>query len=404
MKKMLFSYIFSFLLLLFSCNKKQEHALPVPQTNDLKILWERVLEDTTSDVLSMSPLLKDDVLLSSFQSIDTSLSETIFAVNKNDGSLLWTWNDYVRPAPQRVSGKDKQHIVNNSLLASSSQDNYAIDITTGSTIWATNIEDGNPRTSIFENSIFHSITYATAPHGDSSKIIMADVANGNWQDVVSVSKIDEFEVYLETPGVYINSNGDSLIIYQNRQLVIMPFAERVDLYCYNLTQDSILWMIPEATSSGSSNVQPPIVEGDRVYFGGKWDFLCIDIPSGEIIWNHNFYWDFQGSNYLIYNNLIITNLDNGDLIAINKNTGNQVWVNEGLSFCCTELRIYDDRIYFGNNSLYIVNAINGELLYKYKSPHYKYGGQFLNAIAVDLESNRMYTSDGKFLMCFELPD
>ena len=94
--------------------------------------------------------------------------------------------------------------------------------------------------------------------------------------------------------------------------------------------------------------------------------------------------------------------EDNHLIAINKNTGTQEWVHTSLSGCCTELRIYEDRIYFGNDKLYIVDASNGELLYKLKSPHPE--GSFRNAIAVDLPSKRMYTTDGIYMMCMELPE
>ncbi len=50
----------------------------------------------------------------------------------------------------------------------------------------------------------------------------------------------------------------------------------------------------------------------------------------------------------------------------------------------------------------VVDAGNGELLYKYKSPHPD--GSFRNAIAVDILTKRMYTTDGIYIMCMEVPE
>lgn len=390
-------------LFILSCSKNKEIQTPtLPNNTNLTIIWKTPILDTNSQYGSMFPILAEGKIISSYYQPFSSEDEVVFALNADDGSSSWTFSDYIRESPQRVNGADRVHLVGNSLLASSSQDNYSLDISTGEINWATDIEDGNPRTSIYQNSLFHTVTYGSAPNGDSTKIINREIIQGDWKDVFQIKKIDQFEVHFEPPAVYINSTNDTLLIFQNRQVAITPFEERVDLYCYNMSADSVIWLKHNLTSSGSSNVRVPIIEGDLVYFAGKWDFVCIDILSGDIQWTHNFYYDFQGSNFIVYNDLIITNLDNGDLIAINKFTGTQEWVNVGLSGCCTELRIYGERLYFSNDKLYIVDPSDGKLLYKFKSPNLN--GSFMTAISVDINEKRMYTSDRVFMMCFKLPD
>lgn len=402
MKKSLFYC--SLILLVTACNKKMSPTDSNIISKDLVVVWEKELIDTNQLISSMHPLIHGNTLLTSYQLIDSVFNEVIIAINKSNGTQLWSWNEYIRPAPQRVRGSERMHIKDNILLACSSQDNYAIDIASGNTIWATNIEEGGSRTSVFGNYLFSTSTFGNAPYGDSSQIIDCNINTGIWNSIYKVSKLDEFEVRLGTPAFYINSLNDTLLIFQNRQINLSDNIEKADLYCYNMTRDSICWFMSNISSSGSSNARVPIVDDDRLYFAGKWDLLCIDIESGVIIWNHNLYWDYQGSNYLINDDLIITNLDNGDLIALDKYNGNQVWVNEGLSGCCVELRIYNSRIYFGNLNLYIVDAKTGSLLHKFKSPHYLNGGEFRNAIEVDLITNRMYTTDGKYILCMELPE
>lgn len=394
------------LVLVASCTKPKSEFEPTPVpmygSPNPTIIWKQILSSDSSYSSSIDPFLFEDLIITSSESPSDG-NEVLQAYNKNNGELIWTWDEYIRPAPQRIRGPETLLKIENTLIASSSQDKYAIDLTSGNSIWSTNMESGDISISNFEANVFQTFSYGISPHSDSSKIVMCDYLTGDWQDVFTVYNDDNFNPYFHPPAGYTNQNGERLLIFQNRGGVINTgFVDRVDLYCYNVDQDSIVWYKPDFTPSGSSNVRKPIVEGDRVYFGGKWDFYCIDIPSGEIIWTHNFYHDYQGSNYVFHNDLIIIDLDNGDLIASNKNTGNQVWVNESLAGCCTELRIFGDRVYYGTSNMHIVNVNTGKELYEFSSPHP--GASFLSAIAVDLENNKMYTTDGYYLLCMELPE
>lgn len=403
MKNQKIVYIFFLITLFFSCNKKKEIQEPITEVNNnLILIWEDVLSNPNEDYESLNPILFGDLIISSYYKPFSDSSEVIFSLNKSNGEEKWIWDDYIREGPQLIDGADRIHIKDNMLFACSSQDNYAIELNNGQTIWATNIEDGNPRTSIFEDLLFHTITFGSAPYGDSSKIVISSVDQGDWKDVFKVNKTGGFEVNLEPPAVFINQESDTLLVFQNRQINLSNYVERVDLYCYNLSLDSLIWFKEEFTSSGSSNVRVPKVDGNLIYFEGKWDLFCIDIQSGDVIWNINLYHTHLASNSLIYNDIIIINLDNGDLIAIDKFTGNTVWSNVGLSGCCTELRVYDDRLYFGNDKLFIVDPLNGQLLYEFRSPHPN--GSFSTAIAVDIENKKMYAADKYYLMCFELPE
>ena len=383
-----------------SCKKDVKNPILPPEEN-LKVIWQ--YNFTSGDNgLSVAPFIYENTVLTSFRSSSSSGHEILYALDKEDGSLLWEWQEYVRTAPQKFRGKHRNFVHDGSIFLGSSQDVYEVNIQDGSTLWYSNQEDANPRISQGSEHMYSSLTYGTAPTGDSSSVIMRSYDQADWTKVFTIVKTDAWETNLETASEYYSPEGDRFLIFQNRTLRFNPFDEKVDLYCYNQSADSLVWIKEYFTPSGSSNVQPPIVENDRLYFGGKWDVVCMDLPSGDEVWRENLYWDFQGSNILIWQDLIITNLDNGDLIALNKNSGNIEWVNEGLGYCCTEIREFDGRIYIGNKYLFIVDAASGELLHKYSSPNPQ--GEFYNAVGVDLENERMYCSDGFALLCMELPE
>ena len=69
---------------------------------------------------------------------------------------------------------------------------------------------------------------------------------------------------------------------------------------------------------------------------------------------------------------------------------------------CEDIRIHGDRIYIANKYIYIFDVVYGMLLYKIESPHEN--GSFTNGVAVDVAANKMYASDGSYMMCMELPE
>ncbi|MFK7808064.1 MAG: PQQ-binding-like beta-propeller repeat protein, partial [Saprospiraceae bacterium] len=226
-------------------------------------------------------------------------------------------------------------------------------------------------------------------------------------EVLKIRKTDDYEVGVPNAASFLNASGDTIMVYQKRQIVISPYDGKIDFYAYNLSKKEMEWA-HENIGDGESNIRPPLIEGDYVYFCGRFHVFCYEKETGELVWERKLHHVFQGSNFLIHENLFITNLDNGDLVAINKNTGQDVWIKEDLSACCVELRIYDGKIYVANGDLYIVEASSGHVLFEYETPTAKEKGRrdayFSSAVAVDLENQVMYTTDNYYLLKMKLPD
>jgi len=88
----------------------------------------------------------------------------------------------------------------------------------------------------------------------------------------------------------------------------------------------------------------PTIEGGRIYaLGAQGELVCLDAESGKIIWHHNLYKDFDGwvmDNFgvakvgwgycegpLVDGNQVVVTPggDNGLLVALDKETGKQIW-------------------------------------------------------------------------------
>ena len=204
-----------------------------------------------------------------------------------------------------------------------------------------------------------------------------------------------------------NLDNDTLIIFQNRQAILYPNRKKVDLHCYNITQKRMEWEHLEVDQWGNSNIRAPLINGDYCYFVGLASAYCFNIHTGEKIWQYDHDVAWQLSNYLIHEDNFIIKDDQSNLLAINKNSGQLRWKNTDASACCVTMRLYGDRIYYGNAGLYIVDARTGEMLYRdLQSPNKEEypGAEFSNTVAVDLEERIMYVTDGYFVMAMELPE
>ena len=167
------------------------------------------------------------------------------------------------------------------------------------------------------------------------------------------------------------------------------------------------WEHLEVDQWGNSNIRAPLIDGDYCYFVGLGSAYCFNIHTGEKIWQYDHDVAWQLSNFLIHENNFIIKDDQSNLLAINKNSGQLRWKNTDASACCVTMRLYGDRIYYGNAGLYIVDARTGEMLHRdLQSPNKEEypGAEFSNTVAVDLEERIMYATDGYFVMAMELPE
>lgn len=118
------------------------------------------------------------------------------------------------------------------------------------------------------------------------------------------------------------------------------------LHCLNRMDGKLLWTTPlgriGSNDKGSGPRSTPTVDGNRVYvLTENGDLACINADTGASIWSFNVLSKFYGSNikWLISesplvdgNNLIVTpGGENAGIVALDKKTGETVWVAEELN-------------------------------------------------------------------------
>ena len=407
---MKYTYILFCIVFLVSCEKESPVIVSPPVTEsevDTILLWKTPLHPDTLNSLSIDEIqLYADKIVTSVNPSSPSVDEVVLCIDTT-GTKVWNWNDFHDEGKAQIIADERR--LDNYFIFSAWKDNYCIDIETCIEVWRYVSNYGAPKISVsLNNFVFLPIYYSqSSPRSDSTSIMMANVESGEFKEVFKIRKTGEHEVAIPNTSSYIDEAGDTVLVFQNNNLRISPYEEVIDLYSYNLTKKEVTWVNKNLTAL-SWNINEPVLDDDNIYFATKFRFFSIDKSSGNINWERLMPHDFQGSNYLLYEDLLITNLDNGDLIAISKHTGETVWIQERLSACCVDLRIFEDKLYMGNGDLFIIQAETGEVLFRYKTPTKKERGRsnalFLNAIAVDLENQRMYTTDGYYLLCLKHPE
>jgi outer membrane protein assembly factor BamB len=340
-------------------------------TTEEFVLWQIPLEEDSAEYTSINPYLINDGVLFSRQSIIHTQNEKIKFVNKHNGDLIWEWEDYIRPAPGQSA--IRPIIIDNVIIVNSSQDNYAVNANSGETIWAINEYGGNPWISSFENLVFHTYSYGSSPKSDSTALFYCEAEKGNWKEILRFQKTDNFEINCKPPGAYINEEQDTIIIFKNTSIVIGSSDSKVDLYCYNLTQKTMLWEKLDFDPIGEANIKPPLIDGDYVYHVGFKEIFCINKYTGETIWQwgfpdlpFGFFYDF-----LIHEDKFILPRSNGDLFALDKETGHEIWSikNNEAGFAPRKMAVYNDRLYYGSSKLYIINTDTGVVEHAIQSPN-----------------------------------
>jgi len=121
--------------------------------------------------------------------------------------------------------------------------------------------------------------------GGAIRSHVSDLQNWNWAYKMHIDSMDGIEPDADSFNHWYDpQTGDEILVLQHR----MAFpTRRIDLLAYNLTADSILWWHKDVDPNGNSNIQQINIFDDKVVFFSARLVHCVDLPSGEILWQSN---------------------------------------------------------------------------------------------------------------------
>ncbi len=374
-------------------------------TSKLTVLWQHPINKDTLECGSIHPLVLDDGVL--FSETYCSDKEVLQKLNKYTGNPIWYWDEY---SNSTSASTHAVFIYQNNIAYNSGVNISLIDGENGQSVWtiSPHPDNGWPRSVVFGNYVF------TPRHTDGNNgydyLVRINIETGQWEVLYTRYVTNGYTPSLEPPGFWLKSNGDTVLVFQNRSTAnSFPHHGQIDLFAYNMTQGNMEWEIIDLDADGNSNVRPPLVWEDKIYFAGSRMMYCIDAPTHEIIWTKPLY-QMLMSNWLIANEKLIVKPDNDEIFALNPHTGEEIWRETGSGETCGDMVYHDGMVYFnclGTGKLYAVDVETGEHVWAEHPPNRKKGfkgASFYDGVAVDPERGVLYTSDEFFALCIKLPE
>jgi hypothetical protein len=121
--------------------------------------------------------------------------------------------------------------------------------------------------------------------GGAIRSHISDLQNWQWAYKMHIDSMDGIEPDADSFNHWYDpQTGDEILVLQHR----MAFpTRRIDLLAYNLTADSILWWHKDLDPNGNSNIQQINIFDDKVVFFSARLVHCVDLPSGNFLWQSN---------------------------------------------------------------------------------------------------------------------
>lgn len=373
------------------------------------IVWQIPILNDTSECISISPVVYEDGVISSGTKIFSTENSTIVYVDKQTGGKIWNSNDIGFDC--RINELYTSSVNYDGIyvgLCSSSV--VAFQILNGNQLWSTDYSSGYKLSNLNE-LIFHTVL-SNSPPSNSSSLLSTNINTGIWDSIFKVNIVDGYSPFLYNPGVLIDPNTDTILYFQNRQWNFSTADGKIDLYAYNMSADTILWMHSDIDAEGNSNIRPPVVYNGKVYFEGLHTVYCYDAVSGELLWSKYFsgFGEYLlASNMLVEDNKLIVKTDYESIYALDLETGHEMWSNAHAGATPSDMVYYDGAVYYssgGDGKIHGVRVSDGKQVFELSSPNRNhapsYDAIFINPVAIDAATGYLYATDGYYLLCYDL--
>lgn len=412
--------LFPFLLpfLLHCKTEESEHCNPIPgdtiaTEKQPVVLWQTPLNPDTMECYSMRPIVYHDKVLYSMLFYRDGY-ELLRAVDAQTGAPGWNWD----PLGYGETLKGSRQVWNNLLILTHGDFYYGIDMNTGQNQWVQHIGSAET-TGDFYLSVINDQVYTE----QSSKYILdtlsymtrAAVNTGKWDTLFQIKGEGGYRPHLFPPALWINPNGDSILILQNRQWNFDLSDGRVDIMAYNLKSRQFEWKVSDFDPVGNSSVENLLVYDNKAYILCEKTMYCFNAATGDILWK----WPVPQS----YDNLMLTNMllaegkifvkpaNEEQLYGLDPNTG-IVLKNFISGSGPAIMTYYQGVIYYGSGGdgrMYAYRADTGEKIWDFRSPHYyqpgrAYGKAVFDDMVLAPEYNCIFITDRFYVMAIKLPE
>ena len=340
-----------------------------PQTN--QTLWIFSGSASENFASSSSPAISNGLVF-----IGSSVKETIgtvYALNSTTGSTVWSFKaDF---------GVFTSPSVTNGIVYVSSEDTlYALNASTGNQIWSTQRADTSP-------VVVDGIVYVDGGDGNFNAL------NASTGSLIWSYPISEFSLAATAPAV---ANG----------IVYVGALNDHNVYALNAATGSKIWSFP----TGSLILSSPVVVNDLLYISSQNNyFYALNATTGSQLWNYKTAGPIDSSP-AVANGIVYVGIDSqggtnypGVFYALNGLTGSVIWTNQ-LTF--NQQNVYDSfsspsfassTIYVGCRSVvnsqgvvFSLNAATGDIIWSYQTVSLESSPAIANGVVYISDLNNIY--------------
>lgn len=309
----------------------------------------------------MTPILMNGVVLQG------NAIDGLSAYSAEDGQLKWRKKIHAGVEPSAYEFKGRLYV------AASDGFFYALDSKTGNEIWSVNTKSENLSEPLLDdrNGIIYFVSSANVVYAYE-----ADTGKQVWmhsrQDTSQFSIRGGSRPALKDDHLFVGFSDGSLV-------------------ALNAKTGSVVWENQLNKNKKFRDIDAsPLIDGDRMYVAGYDDRLyCLSTQKGDILWR------VEAGGYnpsLILGSRLFYPTSQGELWALNKDTGAKLWsykLSEGLA---TQVKPYKGLVVFGESqsNLIFLDPETGK-----KVAHFEPGRGILASPAIDEKKSRIYFISGE---------
>lgn len=378
---------------------------------DTNIVWQYNADTLRNSCISMTPILYKNTVL--FSRRGTDIADVFLMFDKKNGALL---NTYFDPTSQNwKTGEIYQY--NNLCAITDWYEIYFLDLSTNQFLHKINLRnlgyEGLPRIGGNEEWLYVPVQQNSNPRKDYANTwIRINMINYKIEEILTIEDKGSFEAGFESLAFWKNTKGEQIMFFQNRQYDFKNRERRIDLYAYNMALGKMEWRVDSFTITGNTSVFPIIVNEDRLYFQGSNEAFCFSCHDGSLIWNRYFPGEgFFRANAILAEGKYILKSESDQMFAMDEYTGKEVWVNENAGSSQSNMVYHKGYVYYetDQDGLGVIRRIrvsSGQYDWTYfpsNYPRYSNASFGLSGIAIDPETDYLYSNDRIFHMCIKLP-
>lgn len=346
--KTVFKHLFLVMLvglICIACKKPEEEIVDVNNndsdtTNSWRIIWQKSVFEDITFVWNLPMTIRGDQLIYSSKAYGGADNppDGLLIFDKYTGDKYYAWGN-------QPSGFGSENVsINNYTLSSDNNDIvfictdrciYAFHLTTAIRRWKkmyqSSATDGWV-TSFNEDALMsYSKSDGNSPHWTQMAILSKETGSERKIYKIVADSVADEVVYFMPANYFVNANLDTLLYFSSSFWNFDQNVGRMELYCYNLTQNRMEWTKQDfADDPDAGRFLPHFTSSGNVIYHCQQSIHCVDMETGEFVWQREYPGEFfQYTEFLHLDDKMYCLTNMGKLYCLDEATGNVIWTAKG---------------------------------------------------------------------------